>query len=166
MNFNLFGIEFKIRKEFVYLGVFILFVLLTIWGWYLKTNRIEVFSTDELTKSFQTRETNSTEKSINENKNDALHEDKSIKADKNSFLSASLINGIDEFHLININTANADELTKLNGIGEVKAKAIVAYREDNGFFKSIEEIKNVKGIGEATYLKIKDFITVGEQTKK
>ncbi|MCD8231911.1 MAG: helix-hairpin-helix domain-containing protein [Clostridiales bacterium] len=61
---------------------------------------------------------------------------------------------------VNINTATADELTVLNGIGEMKAAAIVAYREEHGSFQSIEEIMQVDGIAEATYNKIKDEITV------
>lgn len=62
--------------------------------------------------------------------------------------------------LININTASLEELTKINGIGEVKAKSIIEYREQNGSFKSIEEIKNIKGIGEKTFEKLKDSITI------
>lgn len=62
--------------------------------------------------------------------------------------------------IININTADVDMLTKLTGIGESKAKDIINYRNQNGLFKSIEEIKNVSGIGDSTYSKIKDQITV------
>ncbi|MBR3362444.1 MAG: ComEA family DNA-binding protein, partial [Bacilli bacterium] len=61
---------------------------------------------------------------------------------------------------ININTANIEELQKLNGIGETKAKSIIDYRNKNGGFKDIEEIKNVQGIGEAAYEKIKNNITI------
>ncbi len=61
---------------------------------------------------------------------------------------------------ININTASATELQLLNGIGEVKSNAIIAYRNTNGPFNSIEEILNVSGIGEKTFEKIKDYITV------
>ncbi len=61
---------------------------------------------------------------------------------------------------VNINTAGADELMSLNGIGEVKAAAIVAYREEHGFFQSTEEIMEVSGIGEGTYDKIKEEITI------
>jgi len=60
---------------------------------------------------------------------------------------------------ININTANIEELQKLPGIGPSKAQAIVDYRNSNGPFKSVEEIKNVKGIGEKTFEKLKDLIT-------
>jgi competence protein ComEA len=62
--------------------------------------------------------------------------------------------------IININTASIDELTKINGIGEVRAKRIMEYREKNGGFKSVEEIKNIEGIGEKTFEKLKDFITI------
>ena len=62
--------------------------------------------------------------------------------------------------LININTADVLELQKLDGIGEAKAKTIIAYRDSIGCFKTIEEIKNVSGIGESTFAKIKDCITV------
>lgn len=62
--------------------------------------------------------------------------------------------------IININTANKDELTKLPGIGESTANKIITYREENGKFKDIEEIKNVPGIGNAKFESIKDSITV------
>jgi len=68
---------------------------------------------------------------------------------------------------ININTATAEQLTLLPGIGEVTANAIVAYRTANGNFASVEDILNVKGIGEKTLEKIKDFIVLeGETTLK
>lgn len=62
--------------------------------------------------------------------------------------------------LININQATAEELTTLSGIGDSKAKAIVEYREKNGMFSTIEDLKNVNGIGEATFENIKSQITV------
>ncbi len=61
---------------------------------------------------------------------------------------------------ININSASKSHLISLNGIGEGKANAIIEYRKTNGPFKSIEEIKNVKGIGESIYQKIKGKIEV------
>ncbi len=61
---------------------------------------------------------------------------------------------------ININTANKEELLLLNGIGETKADAIIEYRTKNGGFANIEDIKNVSGIGEAAFEKIKDQITI------
>lgn len=61
---------------------------------------------------------------------------------------------------ININSADSAELTRLSGIGESRAMDIISYREQNGPFKSTEEIKNVSGIGDKTYEKIKENITV------
>lgn len=60
--------------------------------------------------------------------------------------------------LISINTASKEELMKINGIGEGKAESIIKYREENGNFKLIEDIKNVSGIGDSIYEKIKDHI--------
>ena len=61
---------------------------------------------------------------------------------------------------VNINTANQNELDSLHGIGPSLAKRIIEYREENGNFKSIEELQNVKGIGDAKYSDIKDNVTV------
>lgn len=66
----------------------------------------------------------------------------------------------DENDLVNINTASKDELMSLNYIGEAKAKAIIEYRETNGLFKNLEDLKNVKGIGDALFEKIKNYITI------
>lgn len=62
--------------------------------------------------------------------------------------------------VVNINEALAEELMTLSGIGEAKAQAIIEYRKNNGGFKAIEEIKNIDGIKDAVYNKIKDKITV------
>jgi len=61
---------------------------------------------------------------------------------------------------ININTASAKELEELPGIGPVLAEKIVSYREANGPFKSIDELKKVSGIGEKRFQAIKDLIVV------
>ena len=61
---------------------------------------------------------------------------------------------------VNINVASLEELMTISGIGESKAKAILEYRNTKGKFNSIEDIKNVSGIGDALYAKIKDSITV------
>ena len=63
-------------------------------------------------------------------------------------------------NLININTASVEALSTLPGIGESKANAIISYRNENGNFKTIEDIKNVSGLGDALFAKIKDYITV------
>ena len=62
--------------------------------------------------------------------------------------------------VININTANKEQLMKISGVGKTKAEAIISYREKNGDFKKKEEITKVHGIGKATFEKIKDKIEV------
>ena len=61
---------------------------------------------------------------------------------------------------VNINTADVEQLTTLPGIGKSKATAIVTYREENGMFASKEDIKNVSGIGDATYANIEELIEI------
>ena len=62
--------------------------------------------------------------------------------------------------VVNINTADAAALKSLSGIGDAKAQAILTYREEHGFFSSIEEIMQVPGIKESTFSAIKDKIAV------
>lgn len=62
--------------------------------------------------------------------------------------------------IVNINTASADELCKLPGIGEYTANNIIEYRENAGNFERIEDIQNVIGIGSETFSKIKNNITI------
>ncbi|HXI26845.1 MAG TPA: helix-hairpin-helix domain-containing protein [Vicinamibacterales bacterium] len=63
--------------------------------------------------------------------------------------------------VVNINTASAAELDALPGIGAKTAALIVEYRQKNGPFKKIEELMNVRGVGEKSFLKLKPQITVG-----
>ena len=70
------------------------------------------------------------------------------------------IDNIDNDELVNINTATKEYLMTVEGIGESKADSIIKYREENGNFKTIEDIKNVSGIGELLFEKIKNYITV------
>jgi competence protein ComEA len=62
--------------------------------------------------------------------------------------------------LININTAEISELTRLHGVGEAIARAIVDHRERHGPFLAIEQLMNVSGIGERSFERMRDFITV------
>jgi competence protein ComEA len=62
---------------------------------------------------------------------------------------------------VNLNTASADELQTLPGIGPSYAQRIVEYRDKNGPFKKVEDLLNVRGIGEKTFDRIRDRITVG-----
>lgn len=65
-----------------------------------------------------------------------------------------------EDNRVNINTADSDELQKLNGIGPATAEKIIDYRDEHGRFSNIEDIKNVSGIGDKTFEKFEDDIKV------
>lgn len=82
---------------------------------------------------------------VNDLKNDACikDEDKKIQTNK-----------------VSINTATIEELVQIDGIGEARAKAIIEYREANGNFEKLEDIKNVSGIGDSLFDKIKESITL------
>lgn len=62
--------------------------------------------------------------------------------------------------MVNINTATADQLTVIKGLGPKKAQAIVDYRKDNGAFKSVEDLKKVPGISEKLFASIQPQVTV------
>ena len=75
------------------------------------------------------------------------------------FLSAGLAFAADK---INVNTANKVELQTLKGIGAATADAIIKYRELNGAFSSVEDLANVKGIGNKKMAKLSDQLTVSD----
>ena len=62
--------------------------------------------------------------------------------------------------VVNLNTATSTQLQDLPGVGVKTAERIIEYRQKNGGFKKIEELMNVKGIGEKSFLKMKDRLTV------
>jgi competence protein ComEA len=85
---------------------------------------------------------------------------------RNIFLSLALlmapfvVNADDQ---ININTADAATLATIDGVGDAKAAEIISYREQNGPFKSIDDLLNVKGIGESILDQNRDKLTVGDE---
>ncbi|EJF41675.1 putative ComE operon protein 1 [Clostridium sp. MSTE9] len=67
---------------------------------------------------------------------------------------------VEQTALVNLNTADAEELETLPGIGPATAQKIIAYRESVGAFQSTEELMQVGGIGEKTFEKLKELVTV------
>ena len=78
-------------------------------------------------------------------------------------VKAAEISQPDKSSAINVNTASLSELTKLPGIGEAKATAIIEYRNENGPFTAPEDLKRVKGIGDAILEKIRPYIYFFEE---
>ena len=70
------------------------------------------------------------------------------------------------FAAVNINTATQSELEAVKGLGPAKAKAIIAYREQNGAFKSVDDLDKVKGFGKATLDKLREELSVGAEKPK
>lgn len=66
--------------------------------------------------------------------------------------------------LVNINEADAEQLQELPGVGESIANEIIAYREENGLFRTKRDLLKVKGIGENTYEELKDMITTEKES--
>ena len=67
---------------------------------------------------------------------------------------------------VDLNTGTVAEFQTISGVGPAKAKAIVDYRQKNGDYKSISELKNVKGIGDKLYNKIKGEVEIGKTSTK
>jgi len=91
---------------------------------------------------------------------ECVEENSSVIVPGESSTNQSVDKTDDKPAVVNINTASKTDLTTIKGIGESKAEAIISYREKNGKFTKIEDLKNVSGIGDAVFEKIKDYITV------
>ncbi len=93
--------------------------------------------------------------------NEEINNKEEIEINNNQYVYSEEINKEESTSKkININTASQQELDQLPGIGESTANKIIKYREENGKFKNVDDIKNVSGIGDAKFEEIKDLIVV------
>ena len=81
-------------------------------------------------------------------------------AQTTSAVSVSSSANTDVTYPININTATVEELVTIDGLGEARANAIIEYREYLGGYESVEQVKNIKGFGDAVYEQIEEYLTV------
>lgn len=90
---------------------------------------------------------------------DELRLQRQLDNDYEAIMLAPL-NDVNAPHVVNINTASANRLQRIEGIGTARAEAIVAYREQHGGFSSVDELVNVSGIGSGTLEKIRGELAV------
>ena len=86
-------------------------------------------------------------------------QDKCNQPDENSLKNDACITTDEITSKVSINTSTKEQLMTLQGIGESKANDIIKYREENGLFETIEDLKKVPGIGENLFAQIKEDIT-------
>lgn len=130
-----------------YISVFLVLVILIgggliIWQKYDQNNQKGNKQTEKLQKQ-----------------NDLLRQELSNQSQQ---VAGATVENQTQGEKININTADLTELDKISGIGPAIAQRIIDYRNTNGDYQTIEDIKNIKGIGDVTFEKMKDLITVGE----
>lgn len=123
---------------------------------------IVIYSKDEVSRFKEVLKEEKTEEKQCIIYNEIINNDSckdNIINDSNNTESENLSNSEVDIK-ISLNTAPLDLLVTIPGVGESKAKSIIEYRETKGQFKTIEEVMNVSGIGEALFEKIKDYITI------
>ena len=91
---------------------------------------------------------------------DYIYVDKIQKVDQSQKTDSYSESGLNQDGTVNINTASKEELKTIPGVGDVTAQNIIDYREENGGFSSVEDIKNVDRIGDKTFEKMKSKIDV------
>jgi len=151
MKIVFWGKKIEIPKAYIVIAALILLIILVLWGWYLKVNNVDVFVISDSSSD------ESNQSTIISNDKNQTHSGENEPTGESGSAAQNVTKAAGK---VNINTADVESLMSLKGIGLVKANAVIAYRQQNGPFKSIEEIMNVKGIKKATFEKIKDNISV------
>lgn len=144
-----------IAEKLILFAVFLVFAGIIVAFAY-RGNYIEIDNSSKSVTSFQY---STSKKADNVSKVDSKVDSTGPVTSESSSSSASS-SVVSVCGKININTATVQELDTLPGIGEKKAQAIIDYRENESVFLRPEDIMNVSGIGQKTYEKLKDLITV------
>lgn len=143
-----------IEKNRLYIGIILVLVILAGSGILLWQKQVgNIFSSD------QSEEIANLQQENQDLRNKIAELENKIKSE-GSVESGAVKSVQSVSNKININSADSKTLETLPGIGSTRAQQIIDYREKQGGFKTIEEIKNIQGIGEKTFLKLKDLITV------
>lgn len=133
------------------------------WYGYPQTASGVIWSSTEITSSSTSVDSSTPQMSVSEPTVSSSAEPP-IQSDETTASSVeppeSVVPDLPEFVIVNINTATVGELTQLDGIGEDKALAIIEFRERFGGFTSIYEIREVDGIGDSVFERIRDFIVI------
>lgn len=147
--------DYAIKKRFienVLLTVILLLTAILITS--IKNTAKEKIIEEEDVKIYTMLENNY----ANVEKNDDTDSEKNEKDDNEN--KKTLYNNSKTYEIININNASSDKLMQLPGIGEKIAEDIIEYRNKKGKFINIEDLKNVVGIGDKKFEKIRDYITI------
>ena len=169
----------KLRERISKIKQILMIVLMLLSGiWYVTMGRAENKASyklySESTEDTKVNDVTKTHEDANVNDITKSHDkEKSDKASVSGNDDSDYLSGTDSRHgelfprsetgkssLVNINKADLKELESIPGVGPATAKNIIEYREKYGGFADINEIKNVKRIGDKTYEKLKDYITV------
>lgn len=121
---------------------------------------VVVIYSKEQVNNFVTTKKEESEKQVACQYQNGIRNDACIKNENTLDESINEIGDTPVNVMISLNTASKEELMTLSGIGDSKAENIILYRQENGKFQTIEELKNVKGIGDSIFEKIKNIITI------
>ena len=121
--------------------------------------KIKIPTKQEIQEEQANKQANATQSNLDDSKNN-IETDSSTKYITTSSGISSNKENAQTLSKVNINTATQTQLESLPGIGPSTATKIIEYRNDKGKFNSIEDVKNVSGIGDAKFEKIKQYISV------
>lgn len=146
------------RQSIILTGVGLIIIGAIILGFALSQPKVAVSSLENDASDQSSQQTYDNEDVSLQTKSNLQNYDESNYSQSDSANQNDLEASVS--YPLNLNTCTAEELMTISGIGEVKASAIIEYREYLGGYTSVEQIKNIKGIGDKVYEKISPYLTV------